>query len=70
MEGHYDIVKFLLDQGSVTDFKNNKYKTSLIISLQYGRTKVVQHLLSRGVSVLSRDVSGASVLAHAKELRE
>jgi hypothetical protein len=70
MEGHYDIVKFLLDQGSVTDFKNKKYETSLIISLQYGRTKVVQHLLSRGVSVLSRDVSGASVLAHAKELRE
>ncbi|KAF1921459.1 hypothetical protein BDU57DRAFT_489246 [Ampelomyces quisqualis] len=70
MQGNYDIVEFLLDQGSAKDSKNEKNETPLIISLRHGRGEIARRLISRGASVLSRDVSGASVLAHAKELRE
>jgi hypothetical protein len=70
MEGHYDMVRFLVKQGSLIDLKNKSGETPLIISLQYGRTEVATYLALHDASILSRDGRGASVLSHAKELLE
>ncbi|EUC27105.1 hypothetical protein COCCADRAFT_42064 [Bipolaris zeicola 26-R-13] len=70
MDGHYDVVKFLVEQGSLIDSKNKSGETPLIISLRYGRTEVATYLASHGASISSCDGGGASVLSHAKELIE
>ncbi|KAH8621617.1 hypothetical protein IG631_23704 [Alternaria alternata] len=70
MEGHYDMVRFLVEQGSLIDSKNKSGETPLIISLRYGRTEVATYLASYGASISSCDGSGDSVLSHAKVLLE
>ncbi|EDU46135.1 predicted protein [Pyrenophora tritici-repentis Pt-1C-BFP] len=70
MEGHYDMVRFLVEEGSLIDPKNKSGETPLIISLRYGRTEVATYLASYGASISSCDGSGASVHSHAKELLE
>jgi hypothetical protein len=70
MEGHYEMVKLLVERGSPINSKNNKGETPLIISLQYSRTEVATYMISQGASILDRDGSGASVLYYAKELLE
>jgi hypothetical protein len=70
MEGHHNMVKLLVEQGSSIDSKNNKGETPLIISLQNGRTEVATYLASYDASISVCDGSGASVLSHAKELLE
>ena len=70
MEGHYDMVIFLVEQGSLMDTRNNRGETPLITSLQYGRTEIATYLTSQGAPISSLDGSGASVLSHAQDLLE
>jgi hypothetical protein len=65
MEGHYDMVRFLVEQGSLIDFKNKSGETPLIISRRYGRTEVTAYLASHGALISSCDGSGASILSHS-----
>jgi ankyrin repeat protein len=62
----YDMLKFLVEQGSLIDSKNKRGETPLIVSLQYSQTEVATYLISHGASVLSCDGHGASVLSNAK----
>ncbi|KAK7179207.1 hypothetical protein PSPO01_14725 [Paraphaeosphaeria sporulosa] len=67
MEGHYDMVVYLVEQGSLIDSMNDRGEAPLIISLEYGRIEVATYLIRHGASISSRDGCGVSVLAHANK---
>ena len=54
------MVKFLLEKGAKVDTDNINGRTALMEAALWGRSAVVQRLISAGASVKNRDWNGAS----------
>jgi hypothetical protein len=68
MDRHLDIVKLVLKRGFPIDFKNKKGETTLVISLQYGKTGIATCLIYHGACIVSCDTQGINILSHARRL--
>ena len=70
-EGHYDIVKFIINAGANVNVQEERYHgvTPLIIASTHGNLPIVQLLLQSGADVTIQDNKGYTAIDAAKVLQ-
>lgn len=64
--GHWQLLdKFLMDSSCSIEEKNDKGKTALMLAAANGHVGVVEVLIEKGVSTVTKDLKGQSCLTHA-----
>lgn len=69
MDGHDEVVEFLLEKGAKVHTVNAKGRTPLMEAALWGRSAVVKRLMSHGASVNDKDREGRPALDLAKDCR-
>ena len=63
---HYDIAKYLLDQGARVDVRDNSGRTALIYAASYNYLDMAMLLLEHKASVLIQDQDGYNAMDYAQ----
>ena len=58
INGHIQIVQYLVEKGSNIEAKDQYQQTSLHIASYWGRTDVVKYLVSKGANKNAKDADG------------
>jgi hypothetical protein len=66
-EGHWEIVKLLLEKNADPNARNMGSNTALMLAARRGHIEVVKALIAAGVEVNAKDHSGGTALDNAKE---
>jgi len=64
--GHYNIVKQLIDVGADRDLGDNEGKTALIHAVISGNKKIVEYLLDNDADITLEDEEGSDAIAYAR----
>ncbi|MCJ1387129.1 hypothetical protein MMC17_010258 [Xylographa soralifera] len=70
MDGHDEVVSFLLEKGAKADTINARGRTPLMEAALWGRSLVVRRLLSAAASVKGKDHKGLTALDLAQDSRQ
>ncbi len=70
MEGHDEVIEFLLKKGAKADTANAKGRTPLMEAALWGRSAVVKRLMDARASVKDRDRRGRTALDLAEDCRQ
>ena len=70
MNGHAEVVTFLLEKGAEVDTVNAKGRTPLMEAALWGHSLVVSQLLRAAASIQHRDYRGHTALGLAKDSRQ
>ena len=63
--GHYEVIKLLIDNGANIKLKDSYGTTALIVASTSGNTEIAATLIDLGADPLLKDTSGGSALSNA-----
>lgn len=69
MEGHLDIVKYLVENGAQTDKQDHLDRISLHYAAMEGHLDIVKYLVESGANILAQDITGNKPLDYVSEAR-
>ena len=68
--GHYESVKFLLENGAQINKKNRQGNSAIMFAVQYGHLDIMQMLLEKGADINDKNILGFTPLLYALDYHQ